>query len=58
MAALRSAFRDTARDIAVEIRGRKQEFRRRALRQVCDSCGHDVAAPGVFDGQRDAERDA
>ena len=42
-------------NIAVEIGGRKQEFRRRTVGQMGDGGGGDVAAPTVFDRHGDAQ---
>ena len=45
-------------DVAVEVGGGEQEFGRRAVREVRDGRGGDVAAPAVFDRHRDAHADA
>src|SRR5580698_10268667 len=56
--ALRRSLGEAHCHVTIEIRAGESKRLRRAVRQVCDSGGDDVASPGVFDGHCDAEFDA
>ena len=55
---LRRAFGDGLGHIAVEIRGAKEQFRRRAMRQRGDGRGDDIAAPAVLYRHRNSQINA
>src|SRR5690348_2168159 len=56
--ALRRSRSGAYGDVAIEVGGGKKKFRRSRLRQMRNRSGGDIAAPGIFDRQRDTQRNA
>ena len=58
LSALRRALGRAHGDVAVEVRGREQELRGCAVRQVGDGGCGDIAAPAILNRHGDTQRDA